>query len=756
MADIRPNALPDAILPLRSGDAIIVDQGADGVRKTDPISMTDSVAPVATQSEAQAGTDNTKRMTSLRTKQSIASEVGVTIASSSQGAKADTAVQSVNGKSGNSVTIVKGDVGLGNVDNTSDADKPISNATQTALNGKANSAVTISAGTGLTGGGNLTANRTIALNPTSIASLAKADSSVQTVNGVAPTGGNVSVSAEEVRLQDSRASAILESFAGSVNFVQTAGYSIVGDGGAALYKRVSTEPTHAGKFQSADGAWWEIADRVLRPEMFGIKGDGSDETALLQGMFDFAAGKEVRFPNDNTYGITVLTLPAFTTLYMNGSKFRRNVAANSHPVVINSDTYIKDFYYDTPGALIDAGPRIGGSRVIIEGYTCLSEFKMGGQQSSSGYGLIISTNNPASQISDITVSRVKITDFSGGIKPWGVVNLNVYDTALRGCALGCFVQNVTHGRFINGTIVGADETSAIDPYASRGNGFLVEALSTVSTQDIVIDNWEIRGMGSHGIRLGGVYSIRNVKVIDCVVRDCGFWSVSTGGCGFKSLPNTSASQYHMDIQVIRLTCYDNNWVDNGNNEAVGMFMVSGGLVEGLRTYRVNRAYSSTYGIFMANCLNVRIVNPMIEWTLKSSIRLSNLQGEVWAGVPQYMRHIQFDGGLIFPPSDAVGVEMQPSEGVFTNIHFNGINIRGGLKSLRALSAASQYEDCTFDFVYTQPVTTDTTGPWTTVAGITLRGVSRWWGTPNGNNGDFIQDRTFGQIRQYKSGAWAVL
>lgn len=34
------------------------------------------------------------------------------------------------------VDLVKGDVGLGNVDNTSDADKPISTATQTALNAK--------------------------------------------------------------------------------------------------------------------------------------------------------------------------------------------------------------------------------------------------------------------------------------------------------------------------------------------------------------------------------------------------------------------------------------------------------------------------------------------------------------------------------------------------------------------------------------------------------------------------------------------
>jgi len=45
----------------------------------------------------------------------------------------DFPVDSVAGKTG-AVTLVKGDVGLGNVDNTSDANKPVSTAQQTALN----------------------------------------------------------------------------------------------------------------------------------------------------------------------------------------------------------------------------------------------------------------------------------------------------------------------------------------------------------------------------------------------------------------------------------------------------------------------------------------------------------------------------------------------------------------------------------------------------------------------------------------------
>lgn len=209
MVDIRPNQLPP-LSPLEANDVVIVDQGADGVRQGTSQQIVDFVAPVVTQAEAIAGSDNVKRMTALRVKQSIASEVGISIASNAQGTKADSAVQSVNGKSGNAVTLVKGDVGLGNVDNTSDANKPVSTATQSALDLKANSSVTISAGAGLIGGGDLSANRTfnvgagsgisvtadaVALSASSIASLAKADSSVQTVNGVPPVNGDVSVDA---------------------------------------------------------------------------------------------------------------------------------------------------------------------------------------------------------------------------------------------------------------------------------------------------------------------------------------------------------------------------------------------------------------------------------------------------------------------------------------------------------------------------------------------------------------------------------
>jgi hypothetical protein len=59
-------------------------------------------------------------------------------------------VSSVNGKTG-AVTLVKADVGLSQVDNTADANKPVSAAQQTALNGKQASAANLTAFAGLTG-----------------------------------------------------------------------------------------------------------------------------------------------------------------------------------------------------------------------------------------------------------------------------------------------------------------------------------------------------------------------------------------------------------------------------------------------------------------------------------------------------------------------------------------------------------------------------------------------------------------------------
>jgi hypothetical protein len=89
MAVVRINALP-AGTPTQSKKLAMDLSTAENATIKDIVY---AGRPAASQAEAEAGTDSDKVMTAVTTKQSIASQVGVTIASNAQGAKADSALQ---------------------------------------------------------------------------------------------------------------------------------------------------------------------------------------------------------------------------------------------------------------------------------------------------------------------------------------------------------------------------------------------------------------------------------------------------------------------------------------------------------------------------------------------------------------------------------------------------------------------------------------------------------------------------------------
>ena len=76
----------------------------------------------------------------------------------------------------------------------------------------------------------------------------------------------------------SRASAAMRFVPAAVSGIQTQGYLAPGDKGSALYVRVAVEPVHPGKFQSLDGAWWELADPEVNPYQLGGKDGTSPPT----------------------------------------------------------------------------------------------------------------------------------------------------------------------------------------------------------------------------------------------------------------------------------------------------------------------------------------------------------------------------------------------------------------------------------------------------------------------------------------------
>lgn len=89
---------------------------------------------------------------------------------------------------------------------------------------------------------------------------------------------------------DSRSAIASLTVGADTNFIRTAGYATAGDGGAALYKRKVSEPSHAGKVQSADSVWFEIVPNPhLNVKQFGAIGNGSQDNYAVILAADAAA-----------------------------------------------------------------------------------------------------------------------------------------------------------------------------------------------------------------------------------------------------------------------------------------------------------------------------------------------------------------------------------------------------------------------------------------------------------------------------------
>ncbi|MBN7755496.1 hypothetical protein JYP46_01550 [Nitratireductor aquimarinus] len=250
MANIRISSLPNEATPSAT-DEIAID--GTTTRKTTLENAVKAGRPVASQPEAEAGVDNLKAMTPLTTKQAIDAIGGAQFATTAQGSKADTALQPANIgatvqahdallDSVSSLSLVAGDIFYATGSNTV-ARLPIG----------ANGSVL-----GVTGG-----------LPAWSSTLMDA----QTVKGTTPGTTGLAVLGSDTQAEArtaigiadyaTRTEAAAANIVASLDYVRTAGDTSAGDGGGALYKRAASEPTHGGKFQSADGAWWEITDVIL-------------------------------------------------------------------------------------------------------------------------------------------------------------------------------------------------------------------------------------------------------------------------------------------------------------------------------------------------------------------------------------------------------------------------------------------------------------------------------------------------------------
>jgi hypothetical protein len=175
--------------------------------------------------------------------------------------------------------------------------------------------------------------------------------------------------------------------------LRTAGFATAGDGGGALYKRVATQPAHIGKIQSADGAWWEIAEPDVDVRMLGAKNDGSaNATSIIQaaldvfGVITIAAG---------TYLINSLTIGSNKTIRTDGPRTILQQAAGQPPgtwpiVVAGSHVDLWPSGIKIIGNIAtDTGEQYHA--VLVRGATHISNIKLGDIHAKNirGDGLLV-------------------------------------------------------------------------------------------------------------------------------------------------------------------------------------------------------------------------------------------------------------------------------------------------------------------------------------------------------------------------------
>ncbi|MFQ5565067.1 MAG: hypothetical protein ACE5EU_01745 [Paracoccaceae bacterium] len=173
-------------------------------------------------------------------------------------------------------------------------------------------------------GGGITSVDLAATRDATTVTVTASDGSAAPIAGADPATAGVMTAADKTKLdgltaatmQDFRtradvAAAVIDP---GVTHLRTAGYSAAGDGGGALYKRATVEPTHNLKVQSADLAWWELVPEGGEVNVLqaGAKGDGvADDAPAIQNCIEFLTLHPTRDEYASTPKIVIPPTDAF-------------------------------------------------------------------------------------------------------------------------------------------------------------------------------------------------------------------------------------------------------------------------------------------------------------------------------------------------------------------------------------------------------------------------------------------------------------
>lgn len=189
---------------------------------------------------------------------------------------------------------------------------------------------------------------------------------------------------------DTQGIAATATIPGTVQGIQTFGYTASGDGGGARYRKVVSLASGKLGFQSADGAWWEIAENAINVDMAGAKGDGTtdDSVAIRAAIASVPRGGDLVFSSGKTYcvsqdGANLWCLYVQNPINIRGTGGYTNIKplsiGNTVSVIwIKGSTTVEDRFTTVTGLFIGdpaTGTRSGLHGLVLETQSAGSYFR---------------------------------------------------------------------------------------------------------------------------------------------------------------------------------------------------------------------------------------------------------------------------------------------------------------------------------------------------------------------------------------------
>lgn len=315
--------------------------------------------------------------------------------------------------------------------------------------------------------------------------------------------------------------------------IRTNGYADPGDGGGALFVRVGAEPGHAGKVQSDDGAWWEIAEPVVTPRMIGWStGDGWATMRALMGI-----------------GRDVAVREAMTATAVDGETLALCAGATHD---------LRGLTIHMPAAYAATGVRVtvgAGARVNVLRITGASGVGNVRRFVSFGAGSVTDlvhvdcatpTGPGAGTLdgflqfreNDVTVGRIRARNVDWLGKAYQVARLRIGSIEIEGIMHGLSVDECTDFWIGRATCKTKSALAGPDP----GNNLLTIGSSDDGQVDLVV----AEDTAEHGIYVAG--RCRRVKFGHVTTR-------RTGQCGFKCRSGFGADNSE-DVSIDHLRVED--------------------------------------------------------------------------------------------------------------------------------------------------------------------------------------------------------